>query len=145
MKPKRNQLETANTNSFPTYLKCQLIISSHLKLYRACKQTLIAQKSRLMRIIQYVSLTVLMHTATHSTNCQYYGSCLCIKTLQPIDLQRMSTKPTRQRNNNWSSRNECFVKKKSAQDYSCKERCNCNYTTTTKTKFASKQTCNSSP
>lgn len=139
MKPKRNLQITTNTNHFPTNLKCNQIISSHLKLYRSCKKTQIAEKSGQMWIILHIALTVQMNTKTYSANCNYYRSGLCIKTQNPRNLQSMSTKPIRKAHNNRRTRKQYFIKNKKTKNCSCKESCNCKNTTSAEAELTSLQ------
>ena len=131
MKPETNQLVTTNSNHFPTNQKCNLIIGSYLLQHRACKKTLIALETRLMRISLHIAHTINMHTKTNSRYCYHHRCSLCIKRQKPIYLNCMCSKPRIQRNNYRRSQNQYFIKNLITKGHSCKQTCNCYNTTTT--------------
>lgn len=141
MKPESNQKITAHTNHFPSYLKCNQVICSHLQQHRTCKETQITQKTRQMWISLHVPQTINMNTKTHKCNSYHYGSTQSVKRQKPIDRYCMYSKPRRQRNKNRRALNKDFIKNKKAQKGTCSQALNCNTSSTTCSKPTTYQAC----
>lgn len=140
MEPKANQQIATYTNHFPTYLQYYLIICSNQLQHRTSKKTLIAEKTRQMRISLHISLTINMYTKTYCGDCYHHRSCQSIKRQKPIHIYCVCTKPRRKRNNNWRSNNHNFIKDQITKDHCCKKTSNCYKSPTTCTNPSTGQT-----
>jgi hypothetical protein len=69
VEPKSNQQVATNSNHFPTNHKSNNVIGSDQLEHRSCKQALVAQETRQVRVVLHISQTVDMHAKAHQTDC----------------------------------------------------------------------------